>query len=234
MKRLPLKSVYNARELGGYYTDEGKMTQYKRFLRSDAFCSIADEDKKYLIEHGVRVVIDLRDSFETKKKPNSFENVEGVTYYNIQLRGSENLSPDPSNIDMLQGYYDMINSSANIATIFKTIAKEADNGIIAFHCTAGKDRAGLIAALLLMIAGVDKLDIMANYQVSHTYITPIIEELFKIYPNYPQHVMLSKPEWIGSIVDYINNECGGVNAYLLSKGVTEEEIKIIKDKLTKG
>lgn len=231
MKRLPLKSVHNTRELGGYFTQEDKMTQYKRFLRSDAFSSIDQKDKDYLLNYGVRVVIDLRDTFETKKKPNTFENVNGVAYYNIQLRGDDDVSHDPNDIDMQQMYYDLIDNSANMGLIFKTMAKEADKGIIAYHCTAGKDRAGLVTAILFMIAGVDKLDIIANYQVSHTYITPIIDDLFAIYPNYPMHVMLSQPEWIGNAVDYINKNYGSVDEYLKTKGVTGEEIKIIKDKL---
>lgn len=111
------------------------------------------------------------------------------------------------------------------------MAKEADKGIIAFHCTAGKDRAGIITAILFMIVGADKRDIIANYQVSHTYIKPIIEKLFKLYPNYPMNIMKSKPEWISNSIDRINNKYGGVEKYLMSRGVTDKEIKIIKEKL---
>jgi len=232
VNRLPLKSLYNTRELGGYFTNENKMTQYKRFLRSDAFSSIDDGDKEYLLDYGVRVVIDLRDTFETKKKPNAFENETGVAYYNIQLRGDEDVVADPSNIDMQLMYYDLIDNSKNMGLIFKTMAKDADKGIIAFHCTAGKDRAGLVAAILFMLAGVDKRDIIANYQVSHTYIAPIIGDLFRIYPNYPMHVMQSNPEWISNAVDHITDGYGGIKEYLISRGVTIEEIERIKHKMT--
>lgn len=100
MIRLPLKNLYNTRELGGYFTEDNRMTQYKRFLRSDAFCCIDEEDKEYLIDYGVRVVIDLRDVFETKKNPNAFENQNRVIYYNIPLRGDVDISHDPENIDI--------------------------------------------------------------------------------------------------------------------------------------
>ena len=91
----------------------------------------------------------MRDTFETKKRPNTFGNKEGVLYYNIPLRGAKDVSHDPENLDIQQSYYNIIDHSENLGNVFKIMAKEADKGVLLFIVQLGKIGRGLLLLFCL-------------------------------------------------------------------------------------
>lgn len=228
-RRLNLKSSHNIRELGGYMRADKKVTKYGQFLRGDMTSFLDTDDTGFLLEYGLKTVIDLRDADEISWAPDAFADMEGVLYKIFPIsEGAPDLTE--VNVSLYDLYLYILKESTHIGNIFNFMAENAD-GAILFHCSVGKDRTGIIACLLLMLAGIDKSDIIADYEVSYTYAAPLFALLLKEYPNMPQHLMMSEPAWIANAMTFLEKEYGSAEKLLLSRGVTQKNIDILRNKL---
>ena len=106
------------------------------------------------------------------------------------------------------------------------MAKSA--GGILFHCQEGKDRTGIIAGILLLLAGVTDVDIYADYEISNVYLFEMIKTAKVVLPDYLLYV---KPEYMENVLRYLRDKYETVEKYLLSKGISETEIVNLKSKL---
>lgn len=228
---LPLKGTQNTRDLGGYITKDKKITKYKEFIRSSSLSNITDEDIDFLVKYGIKTVLDLRSEEETKDKPSRLKDINGIKYYNVPLSVDDmqaDITKENGYFDMIQGYIKRLSNKKAIKEIFDIISDNLQGGLI-FNCTAGKDRTGIIAMLILGIANVQLKDIVANYQVSHTYMGED-PEFVREYNITKSRVFLSKPEFIDATIEYIMDEYSSFDNYLLSCGVSLNQIEIIKNK----
>lgn len=234
--RLPLEGAYNVRDLGGYPTKCGRMTKWHAFLRSDDPYDLTDSDIEFLKEYGLKTVIDLRAEDEMEAFPNPFERVEGVDYIKAPIfldkidhitRAASHYKPQ----DMITAFYLHLLTEAreNIRKVFSSIA-EAKEGAVMFHCKVGKDRTGIVAALLLMLCGVSRADIITNYSSSFHYIIQN-PQIVKMIQNSIPDLFYSKPEYIEPVLDYIEKEHGNAKGYLMWIGLKEDEIKAIEKRL---
>lgn len=224
--RLPLKNCRNVRDLGGYACKNGLSTKWHAFLRSDNPADLTEPEIAFLREYGLSTVIDLRSSGEAKAHPNIFQNMPGITLHHTPL-GVEDMgdvtkmvAENPEQF-MKDFYRDIITKTgASIGEILSTMANAPD-GCILFHCAAGKDRTGVLAMLLLALAGVSRGDIIANYQITFTFIQqdPVLS---KMLSKYPSVLMESRPEFLEAAIDCIGDTYGGIDSYLRSIGVTAE------------
>jgi len=105
-----------------------------------------------------------------------------------------------------------------------------DSGVL-FHCAVGKDRTGIVAALLLSLAGVSPPDIIADYQVSGTYIKVLVERFRKEDPTIPSWAGLSKAEHMESFLQLFFSQYPSVELYLKEIGLSDDQISAIRDKL---
>ena len=187
-RRLPLNGALNCRDLGGYPAEEGKMTSYHVFYRSDGLYQLTETDWKLLYEYGVRVILDLRSASETSHQ--SYQSAGyGIETFSVPLQSQEiNLEDlmkrlkgaDEAFIrSMTMDYSDMVRSNpAGIARILNLAVESLEKGAVLFHCTAGKDRTGILTALLFLLCGVPEVDIVADYQVTWTYIKSMIQSMW--------------------------------------------------------
>ena len=227
IRHLFSTSTLNTRDLGGYPTASGEHTRYLRFLRSDAPINIKDSEVEFLISNNITTVIDLRSLEEIGVYPCFFSGKQGFDYHHCPLFGSGNI---PTEENEIPGFYmDMLSNSDVIYSAMKTIA-DADGGVL-YHCTAGKDRTGVISALLLSLVEVPLSDILADYQVSHTYIRPMIEMIREHRPALPAWVGRSNPEYMESFLSEFLKKHQSVQAYLRHIGLSDVEIGRIKLKL---
>lgn len=237
--RLPLKKAYNVRDLGGYPTKNGRVTKWKSFLRADSVSNLEEEDIKFLLDYGLVSVVDLRSKLEVKKSSNPFEKMKDVNYINIPL-GVSSKEDDIQDLtrmnmenpqEMMPKFYISIltESTDSINEIFDFISQGKD-GCILFHCEAGKDRTGVLAMLLLGICDVDKADIIANYMTTYQYIirNPVMQSLSD---NFCKEVIYSNAEYIEVAINYIINEFGTFNNYLISIGIKKDVIDKVKRRL---
>ncbi len=236
MKRIPFKNVYNFRDLGGIPISLTSWIKEKEFYRSDALLDLSSEEIIYMKDLGIKTIIDLRSHNETSKKPNILMNNQDFNYYHIPFLDRNKATDVKQNTkfqdnNLFDVYKEIItNHQYEIKCVFDCILNNLNVAIV-YHCSAGKDRTGIISVLLLMLANVNPLDIIADYEVSFTYLLPRLYELKKNHPNIPMNMMETKNEYIEYIIDYINNEQNGIINFLLNIGLTNEEIERIKNKL---
>lgn len=228
--RLPLKYVKNARDLGGYCTKDNKITKFKTFVRSSRLTDLTKEDNEFLKKYGITDIIDLRGVTKIQATFVSDDNIDGdyFKFYYLPLSNKE--SEDYSkahelepNFDFGEAYKFMLNNKEKVKQIF-TVFAEAKGGVL-FHCTAGKDRTGTVAALLLGLCGVDDLDIIANYQVTETYISGSA-----FLDTYAENVQKSDAKYIRTLIMRLKETYGTYENYLLSCGLSQETLNKIKDK----
>ena len=226
MRRIPFSHMLNLRDLGGYPTKDGKLTKEFVFLRGDAPVQLVDIELQFLLHHKITTIIDLRSPEEVKRNPNALCVQSGFSCFSIPLLGSANISNNANN--MGEFYFQTANEKRSIAKVMHCIA-EAENGVL-FHCTAGKDRTGIIAAFLLSLAGVKNSDIIADYQVSYTYIKPLFLTISRDYPDLPAYVTHSDAEYMEYFLSRIEQEYGDVSQFLINAGVSNFELNRIQNK----
>jgi protein-tyrosine phosphatase len=219
-RRLLWDACYNVRDLGGYSTKHKKQTRWRVFVRADNLARLSLDGKKALIAYGVKTIIDLRSEYELNIDPPAFASFHGQKsfpeYINLPLLdesdkvGIEMINQTPSLTEMYPIIIDRCQE--NIARVMKAFAK-ATNGTILFHCHSGRDRTGIIAAMLLALAGVDDSAIAKDYTISSVYIQPTFEKTLSEQPEIMLHFLA-----------YLDTQYGGTREYLLKSGVGELDL----------
>lgn len=225
MRRIICKNINNLRDLGGYCTKDGEITKFNSVYRSELPLKMTKEEINYLLNNGLNTVIDLRNKEELKRNKNCL-NIKEIKYFNISLDGVK--CPDKES-DIPNGYMDILNNKKDIYEIFNVIKNSS--GSILFNCTAGKDRTGVIAMLFLLLVGVYEEDIIADYQVSYTYIIDKVRNMHKNNPNLPAFFGNSKPEYMENTLKLFYKKYNNITNYFKYLGFSDEEIIIIKSKL---
>ena len=225
-------NIVNCRDIGGYAC-RGGITKYGVALRAGVFKDPSEKDLEILRNFGIRTVIDLRGDGEAADMPSFFENNPEFDYHHISLLEA-NPAMVMSNASMTDIYEECLNGySANVARVLKIIAS-LDEPFM-FHCFCGKDRTGMVAALLLIAAGVCKEDIIADYEVSYTYTKPYVAREIRnksgIIWEGSYERFYSHGENMEHILNYIEEKFGGVEGYFSAIGLTREETERLKNKL---
>ncbi|HJN50665.1 MAG: tyrosine-protein phosphatase [Pseudomonadales bacterium] len=243
-RHLELEGAQNVRDLGGYTTMDGDRTRWRRFLRSDGMHLLTEADQDTLLAYGVGTVIDLRMSMEVEKSPNVFTNSNKVVFHHLDLmadlkkdslrKDSELSNPAQRFAYMYQQFLSKCRD--NVGKIMATLA-DAENNASMYHCAGGKDRTGVISALLLGIAGVPDDTIAEDYALTSMYPTktkrPTLgspETDFVLDPLYA-YKMVCPPEAMLLTLGYLKEKYGSVKSYLRWIGLTAKQIDRLKSKM---
>jgi len=246
-KRIPLETLVNVRDLGGFAARHGKVTKYGVFLRSDCPINLSQHDLEFLQEYGITLSIDLRGNDEVEKTPSSLSKISGHTYIHcpvsedhsvLKSNSSKELpSPEEGNFDLGDTYVDIAETAkAWVKRVF-TICAQWDGGVL-YHCFLGKDRAGIITALLLGACGVCDTDILMDYSASMSCLRPRYNNMHpemlpqkRGRPDYCWGFFGSVPESMETLLYHLHEKYGGVTAYLQTCGISEESIHKLQQKL---
>ena len=236
--RLLLPTLYNARDLGGLKTSFGKRTAFRRFVRSDEPSLLSDEDLEALLQYPIRTVIDLRSAEEISRRGSPFIHHPDILYRNISLFESDPDSADDPTVQVAlrhtlgELYIFLLQTrTIQLAEVFRQIIA-APEGAVLFHCTHGKDRTGIIAALLLSLVGVDREDIVRNYSVTYGFIRSIVDPRLALMPPQTHHILKSDAENMEMFLDYLDaNYLGQAAVYLISIGFSQEEISTLRSRI---
>jgi protein-tyrosine phosphatase len=245
---LPWEACYNARDLGGYATAGGGQTRWGAIVRADNLSRLTPAGQAALLEYGVRTVIDLRRRDELTIDINPFgapsDDPRRPAYLHLPLGAGA----DPAGILAVKAagtsvdaalpalYFQVLDHYwRGIAAIMTAIASAPD-GAVLFHCHAGKDRTGLIAALLLGLAGVPEQTIAEDYALSVVYLKPIydarlIEEPDPAKREYMARMLGAAPETMRAILAHLETRHGGAERYLLAAGVIESDIERLRRRI---
>ncbi|QHK18489.1 hypothetical protein GU243_00315 [Pseudarthrobacter psychrotolerans] len=157
----------NFRDLGGIPVTGGEVRS-SRVFRSDDLSTATDEFLDSLLaDHGITEVVDLRAAEETAKVNLGRLGSRGIDYHNVALGGQvmDGYAMPANDDDMAEFYVRLVEQhSRQMVSIFSLIAWST--GGLVFHCAAGKDRTGILAALLLRILGAEDEEIIKDYGVT--------------------------------------------------------------------
>lgn len=211
-RRIPFQGIANFRDLGGFPTENG-YTRYHRFFRSTHLAKATVSDLEKLQALRIGTVLDLRHPSEIAVQPDMIP--ENTKYMAISLLGP--MAPQDIRVNS------QVRDTKTLFTMYKQIIENSQSAIrevitflsetpdpVLFHCAAGKDRTGLIAMFLLSIVGADRMDIIADYENSRTYIQ-----------DFSNDVSGSNYHNMDKLLGYLQNIYGGPVHYLHDIGVSE-------------
>lgn len=233
MRIYTADNLINFRDLGGYKCKSG-FTRDGIAFRCGIPRDPTEKDLKLLRELGIKTVIDLRGIEEAKDRPSNFADDPDFDFYHISLLEA-NPALSKSKIPLCDMYaMSMKDYSVGYRDLFRLIGQL--DGPFMFHCFLGKDRTGILAALLLSEAGVSREDIIENYVISYDLFIGYIENEIRNNTGliWEQDLSRFKSErkTIECILDYIDNEFGSTRNFLKYTGLTDEEIDKAVSKIT--
>jgi protein tyrosine/serine phosphatase len=233
---LAWEGCFNARDVGGYPTADGRRVRWGALLRSDLICRLTARGREQLLDAGVSAIVDLRSEHELAAEPGPYatNTAHGSMplYLNTPLLDyddQETMARLAATRTFGEDYCVMVDGfRRRFAAAVAAIANAPEGGVLV-HCHAGKDRTGIVVALVLSLIGVPKETIVEDYAVSADRLWPLWEEQQRrAIPGLPP---LSPPEAMAELLDYLERAHGGAEAYLRSGGLTDDDVARLRARL---
>ena len=234
----------NVRDLGGFAVDGGE-TRFGSVVRADSVSQLTPAGWKELADYGVRTVLDLRGDQEREDDPPRDVPVE-VLHVPFMEASDEEWNEIAEELEALRtlpvaaatrdAYLIFLERfRANVGAAVKAVAHAPEGGIV-IHCVGGKDRTGLLTALLLYLAGVPVEEIAADYALSEERLRPRHEKWLAAAETDAEREQLERitqcpPEVIVEVFAELERRYGSVEDYLRTAGVTDEEMELARRRL---
>ena len=222
-RSLPLAGATNIRDLGGYVGHGGQAVKWRRLFRSDHLAGLTPEDQALLADLGVARAVDFRGQAESAAYAYS---LPGVQYHplhieptvvqralELQRTGRQLTAQDA--VDLMQDTYRgfVHDNAPRFAELFRLLL--ASDAPTVFHCTAGKDRTGFAAALILLTLGVPRDVVMHDYLLTNA--------LYQRPPGMGSHapeevlrvLWRVQEEFLDAALHMVDNDFGGLQTYLV-------------------
>ncbi len=219
-----LETTMNTRILGRSITAQGRGPGL--LLRSDEIRHPSERDIQYLLKGQITTIIDLRGKADAAKFPSPFAHMQDFFYHNIAI---EEGSSVPESVAAVPGSYLDIAGSANMAAVFRCIAR-APQGVL-FHCAAGKDRTGVVSAILLLFAGASVEEIVEDYMLTKECNHRRFALARKKFPHIDINIIIPREEYMLRFLQLFHDRYGSVSSYFREIGLTPEETGLLRDKL---
>ena len=236
---MALEGAFNFRDLGGYPVGGSGRVRWATVYRSDALHSLSTADLETLESLGVDRIIDLRSLTEIERTGRgglALRQVEYLTASVIPTLGSEATgAPSSDNLAERYMWYLDVGREA-IAETFEILATPG-TGAIVFHCAAGKDRTGVLAALLLEVLGVSGDDIVADYVLTDQALPSILDRLSQdpvhgaAVAQIPDSRRTVQPDAMRGFLQLLDQRHGGARAWLEMAGVKPRSIDALRTRL---
>lgn len=243
-RHIKLEKVVNFRDIGGYRTRDGNTVAWRRVFRSGDLAKMSDSDYNHLADEiALNSVLDLRSDMETKKGICPLTKA-GITYYNIPFMHDGGDREEEDRLfsqfsNMGHFYLHLVQDpefGKSVLQALELIA-EPDNHPLVFHCAVGKDRTGILAAVLLSVLGVADDDIIEDYSLSGPYMDELLvreednPEFVKAIERLPEYFWKAAPESMTLFLSTLQREYGSVEDYLNAQGIESSLIHRLKKAL---
>lgn len=221
-----LSCTANTRELGGIRLADGSVTKNGVYWRSDVPVQPSAEDIHKLLANRITTIIDMRTAEEAERVPDILSETAGFEYHHFTITEG---SVVPATLEAVPHSYMDIALAENMPQVMKTIA-EADRGVL-FHCSAGKDRTGVAAAIILMTCGAERSAIINDYVISREYNHKKLEAFLSAHPEIDREICLANEKSIDGFIDLFTERFGTVGRYFEYIGLAAEHADMIRNKL---
>ncbi len=214
---VDLENAYNVRDLGGYAAAGGKKVRWNVFYRSGDLNSLSDKDVAELRRRDIKTVVDFRSEEERERQPHRLpETVQQVLLLPISpgnVLDFEMNTVDDADKGMQILYRYIVKEATPEYTRFFQVLADPANVPLLFNCSAGKDRTGIAAALLLSALGVDREAVLADYLLSAVCLKDKYQSQMDEYPEAAPFFTVRK-EYLEAAFDEIDSRYGGMETYL--------------------
>ncbi len=245
---LPMTGAENIRDLGGLPLKTGGYTRRGVFLRADTLQELTEQDVKLLLEYGLRTIIDLRTPTEAEHEGRGPLAEEAIAYVNLPFMPDELFKTgddqardlivaDRKEADRVQHYMNYLRYAGDRVVGAVKIMASSDGPPALFHCAAGKDRTGVLAALTLEAVGVEREAIVADFALTNERLERIGARLRRM-PTYAHYTgtlatgeMGADPQTMFDVLNLIDAEYGGAADWLLANGLTQGELDTLRASL---
>jgi protein-tyrosine phosphatase len=240
---LSWEACANVRDLGGFETEDGGRTRHGAIVRADTTARLSGAGWAALVEHGIRRIVDLQFVDERGADPPSELDLDVVHVSLLGERDSEywervqeQLAALPpveylawSYVDFLEHFRD------NFTAALRAVADAPEGGVVV-HCLGGKDRTGLVCALLLRNAGVSEEDVVADYVLSEENLAEAHGEWVARAPTEEERSRRVKLGYapatvMRDVLEELDRRYGGVRGYLEAAGLDADEIARLRGRL---
>ena len=221
-----LACTANTRELGGLRTADGGITRNCVFWRSDVPVNPSTEDIKKLLANRITTIIDMRTDAEIQRVPDLLSETDGFEYHHFDITEGSGV---PETLEAVPHSYMDIALAKNMPDVMKTIA-ESENGVL-FHCSAGKDRTGVTAAIILMLCYVEREVIVNDYVLSREYNKEKLEAFLGAHPEIDRDICLANEKSMNGFIDLFTQRFGNADNYFEYIGLTAEHAAMIRNRL---
>lgn len=243
---ITLEAVHNFRDLGGYPTSTGQSTKWRTLFRADGLYRLTTGDAQVVIDLGVKTVIDLRTEKELQTRGKFPVEKFPVNFHHLSIIDATWNDGDTPVIEdtvefLVWAYREMLeHANKKFADAINLLgSKEVLPAV--FHCAAGKDRTGVLAAFVLSILGVPDQIISADYGITERGMQRLLiwakvhqPELADAYANMPARFAASDPRAMAIILDDLNTKYGSVQNFVREIGVTEATADTLRSTLLTG
>lgn len=235
-RHVALPGTYNVRDIGGYRLEDGSWLRRKRLFRGDSLHRVRADGRKILRELGIRTIIDLRGDAERTRQPDALGSLD-VAFVELPIFSPTVLNRRARSLSQI--YTDALDERP--AALVEAVRALAGNGSLPalVHCRVGKDRTGMVIALLMSFLGVSDEDIATDYEASrHALRGAFLEELLEehrrrgVSREETLSLLTADPSDIRVFLDHLARRAGSVTEFLERHGMTRTEMATLRRQLT--
>jgi protein-tyrosine phosphatase len=239
-RHITFEACFNFRDIGGYETIHGQRVKWGAVFRADSLARLTGTDVDAAMELGLRTVIDLRSTAELDRN-GVFARATDVAFHHLPVfeeytPAAQDDSEPPPGVE----YAAMATSGAGAVANTVRIIAEGDHAVV-FHCAAGKDRTGIVAALVLSSLGVPDESIVRDYSLSELSLEPWLAWAENNAPqaaaesaSAPPWVLRAPPANMQAFLDILRDRHGSVEGYLTDVGLEGEVLEALRARLLQG
>jgi protein tyrosine/serine phosphatase len=234
---VPFVGASNFRDLGGYPTTDGGFTHWGRLFRSDTLHELTEGDVALLREMGLKSIIDLRTATEAELSGRGLLGAEATDYFHLSVidqdRGESSGIPAPIDESLANRYLWYLDIGRDALARAIGILGEASSYPLVFHCAAGKDRTGVLAALILDIVGVERQAIVGDYVLTASRMEAILERLLRnraeggMDYQFPASALTVEAATMEGFLDGVDQRYGGARQWALAAGVPYDAVEAL-------
>jgi protein-tyrosine phosphatase len=243
VRALVVDGLLNVRDLGGLTTPDGRRVRPGRVVRSDNLRGLTDDGAVALVRDlAPRLVVDLRTEAECAREGRGLAGVADVRYVNLPLQPKAALSPDQVAAGLATNLFDdyVLQIRDNGASLLAALELLSDGQALpaVVHCTAGKDRTGVLVALLLDLLGVAREQIVADYAATTDNMPGILARI-RSSPFFrgnglaaaPAWIFESTPETMRAFLAWLDEEHGGAERWATGNGLLPSAVRRLRENL---
>ncbi|MEO7430048.1 MAG: tyrosine-protein phosphatase [Acidimicrobiales bacterium] len=240
-RTISFRLVFNVRDLGGLRTDDGRAVRRGRLFRGDGVHRLSGDDLEAARSLGLRTVIDLRTAGEIGRSGRFPVEEHPLEWHSLpmirRIWSDDELVATTGAADFLRDrYVDMLTDGAE--SLAEIVGLVAEGQPALFHCAAGKDRTGVVAAVLLGLCDVTREEIVADYHATAGAMAAFVDWLTLEYPDALDAMTSQPPEYLeapaeamAGFLDAVDERYGSMHGLAEHLGVSDDTVARLRASL---